>query len=62
MTGINESIAQIVELIDSVVQQMKNVEEAAGFSKEGSAEVQAKMEMLFRLSQDLNRTVADFKV
>lgn len=62
MTGINESIAQIVELIDSVVQQMKNVEEAAGLSKEGSAEVQAKMEKLFRLSQSLNRTVAGFKV
>lgn len=62
MTGINESIAQIVELIDSVVQQMKNVEEAAGLSKEGSAEVQAKMEKLFQTSQSLNRTVAGFKV
>ena len=62
MTGINESIAVITELVGEIAESMRSMNQSAEDSNENSGAVMKDMEELFRLSELLNRTVASFKV
>ncbi len=62
MTGINESIAVITELVGEIAQSMQSMNKSAENSNENSGAVMKQMEELFRLSELLNRTVASFKI
>ncbi len=62
MTGINESIALITELVGEIAESMQSMEQSAENSNENSGAVMKQMEELFRLSELLNRTVASFKI
>lgn len=62
MTGINESIIAITELVGEIAKSMKNMSRSTEDSYENSGAVMKQMEELFRLSELLNRTVASFKV
>ncbi len=62
MTGINESILAITELVGEVAIFVENMEKSAENSNVNSSAVMKQMEELFRLSGLLNETVASFKV
>lgn len=62
MTGINESILAITELVGEVAIFVENMEKSAENSNTNSSAVMKQMEELFRLSGLLNETVASFKV
>ena len=62
MTGINNSIAAITELVGRIAEFMERMEHSIGDSGENSEAVMERMEELFRLSGELNRTVASFRV
>ncbi len=62
MTGINESIIAISELVGEIAKSMKHMSKSPEASYENSGAVMKQMEELFRLSELLNRTVASFKV
>ncbi len=62
MTGINESISVITELVGEIAESMQRMNQSAEDSKENSGAVMKQMEELFRLSELLNRTVASFRV
>ena len=62
MEKINESITSIAELIGKIISSMEHIERAAGNSDENSAAVMEQMQELFRLSGQLNRTVASFRI
>lgn len=62
ITGINESILAIAELVGAIAEYMQVMKRSAENSDENSKAVLAQMEELFRLSEILNQTVASFKV
>lgn len=62
MTKINESITLIAQSIGEIIESMEHMEQAAGDSDENSAAVMEQMQELFRLSGQLNRTVASFRI
>lgn len=62
MEKINESITSIANLIGKIIESMEHMEQAAGDSDENSVAVMEQMQELFRLSGQLNRTVASFRV
>lgn len=62
MTGINESIVAITELVGEIAESMQSMSKSTEDSYENSGAVMKQMEELFRLSELLNRTVASFKV
>ncbi len=62
MTGINESIRAITELVAGIAQYMGSMEQSAGDSDKNSQAVMGQMEELFRLSGLLKQTVASFKI
>ncbi len=62
MTGINESIAVITELVGEIAKSMEDMNRSAENSNENSGAVMRQMDELFRLSELLNRTVASFRV
>lgn len=62
MVGINESIAQIAELMDEVTDCMSRIENSAELSNTNSTEVLEQVDKLFGLSQSLTETVAGFRV
>jgi len=62
MVGINESISDIVSLMNEVTNYMNKIGESAELSNENSTEVLSQLEHLFNLSKSLNETVADFHV
>lgn len=59
---INESIEAITQLVGGIVVHMGGMEKSAADSGENSGAVMGQMKELFRLSEQLNRTVASFKV
>ncbi len=62
MSGINDSIAVITELVGDIAESMQGMNQSAENSNENSGAVMKQMEELFRLSELLNRTVASFKI
>lgn len=62
MAGINESILAVTSLIGDIEERMRGMEESAESSNENSGYVRLQMEELFRLSEQLNQTVASFRV
>ncbi len=62
MAGINESIQNIAELVSEITSHMDVMEKSALDSNENSMTVLSQMEELSRLSEELNRTVASFRV
>ena len=62
MTGINESINTIAELTEAILSSLKIIGDSATDSENNSRAVLAQMEELAKLSQELNQTVAAFKV
>lgn len=62
MARINESIAAVTELVGEIAELMGNMSSAAESSNENSGAVMKQMEELFRLSGQLNQTVASFRV
>jgi len=62
MSGINESIAAITELVGEIAEFVESMKKSAANSDENSAAVVMQMEELFRLSEILNQTVASFRI
>ena len=62
MEKINESVTSIAELIGKIIGSMERMEQVAGDSDENSVAVMEQMQELFRLSGQLNRTVASFRI
>ena len=62
MEGIRESILSVVSLVGEIADQMQTIEQSAEDSNEKSQTVLAQMGELSRLSEQLNQTVASFKV
>lgn len=62
MEGINEVIHAITALVGDVAEYIQGMEQSAGSSNENANTVLSKMEELSRLSEQLNQTVASFKV
>lgn len=62
MDGINEAIHAITVLVGEITEYVQGMEKSAQSSDENAGTVLAKMEELFRLSEQLNQTVASFKV
>ena len=62
MTGINQSIEEVSDLIAEITGQMEGMGGSAENSNENSQSVLSQMEELFRLSELLNQTVSSFKV
>ena len=62
MAGINEAIASITELTGNLAEFMDSIGGSAAESSESSNEVLRQIEELATLSEDLNNTVAAFRV
>ena len=62
MEGVNQSIANINELIANITEYMKNIGESAGESSDNSTSVLNQVKRLSELGEELNRTVAAFRV
>lgn len=62
ITGINEYILAVAELIGTIAEYMQTMKQSAEDSDENSKSVLAQMEELSSLSEILNETVASFKV
>lgn len=62
ITGINEYILAVAELVGAIAEYMQVMKQSAEDSDENSKSVLAKMEELSGLSEILNQTVASFKV
>ena len=62
MEGINGTICSIASLVGEIVQYIQGVEQSAQSSDKNSNAVLKKMEELGQLSEQLNQTVASFKV
>lgn len=62
MSGINSSIAEIVDLTNAIAEYMKQIEDSTELSGESSTEVLTQLENLFACSQSLNETVGGFRV
>lgn len=62
MEGINGTIRSIASLVGEIAQYIQGMEQSAQSSDENSNAVLAKMEELARLSEQLNQTVASFRV
>lgn len=62
ITGINEYILAVAELVGAIAEYMQVMKQSAEDSDENSKSVLAQMEELSGLSEILNQTVASFKV
>lgn len=62
MAGVNESLATIHHLMENIVEYVKNIQNSAGESGDNSNDVLDQVQTLSKLSDDLNRTVAAFRV
>lgn len=62
MAGINDAIHAITVLAGAMTEYVQGMEKSAQSSDDNAGAVLAKMEELFRLSEQLNQTVASFKV
>lgn len=62
ITGINEYILAVAELVGAIAEYMQVMKQSAEDSDENSKSVLAQMEELSSLSEILNQTVASFKV
>lgn len=62
MTGINESIARIAGLTESLAACVESIENAVQDSDRESAEIMRSVSELTSMSRELNQTVAAFKV
>ena len=62
MTGINESIARIAGLTESLAACVESIENAVQDSDRESAEIMHSVSELTSMSRELNQTVAAFKV
>lgn len=62
MSGIGDSLAAITELVGEIAEFMQKMEESAAISNESSQAVLAQMRELSQLSEELNETVAGFRV
>lgn len=62
MAGINDIITTIADMNSQIVQLMEKIQAAVASSGENSDEVSAEIRKLSELSNDLNTTVANFRV
>ena len=62
ITGINQYILAVAELIGAIAEYMQVMKQSAENSDENSKAVLAQMEELSGLSEILNQTVASFNV